>query len=255
MDGAQAPEYSREMRSPIRASFVVAAGVMAGCGAGPVTGDERGPCYGNHTCNDGLACLSDVCVRIPDASVDGDPGIDAAPDATPDGSVDAPPVDAQVDAPVDAVPILLPDVDGLWLLAVNPSVAPGSYLQFLVTWNIAAGASGGSLDGSYQPLRTFGIAPDSAARTPVGAPLVANAVPVTDMATFAAHLVGTLPGDANSASGTEYPVDVMLLGRIVSDLNVCGTVSGTVGPLNVTGSTFGAVRAPAMLPAPLAACP
>lgn len=239
------------MRSLIRASSVVVAGMMAACGAGPVAGDERGPCYGNHTCNDGLACLSDVCVRVPDASVDGAPGTDAAPDATPDGSLDA----LAVDALVDAVPIPLADIDGIWLLAVNPSVAPGSYLQFHVTWNVTASASGGSLDGSYQPLRTFGIAPDSAARTPVGAPLVANAVPVTDMATFAAHLVGTLPGDANAASGTEYPIDIMLQGRIVSASNVCGTVSGNVGPLDVSGSAFGTVRAPAMLPAPTAACP
>lgn len=30
-------------------------------------GAERGPCYGNGTCNDGLICLSDLCVRPPPA--------------------------------------------------------------------------------------------------------------------------------------------------------------------------------------------
>jgi hypothetical protein len=241
------------MRSLLRTALVVAVGMSAACGAGPVTGDERGPCYGNHTCNDGLACLSDVCVRIPDA------GVDAATDAPTDGSIDAPTGGSNdassVDAPVDAVPIQVPDIDGLWLLAVNPSVAPGAYVQFRVTWNITAGASGGVLDGSYQPLRTFGLAPDSAARTPVGAPLVASATPVTDIATFAAHLVGTLPGDANPVSGTEYPLDITLQGRIVSDSSVCGTVIGIVGPLNLDGSSFGAVRATSMLPAPVATCP
>lgn len=30
-------------------------------------GSERGPCYGNGTCNEGLICLSDLCVRPPPA--------------------------------------------------------------------------------------------------------------------------------------------------------------------------------------------
>lgn len=34
---------------------------------GPKEGTERGPCYGNKTCNDGLICLSDLCVRPPPA--------------------------------------------------------------------------------------------------------------------------------------------------------------------------------------------
>ncbi len=29
----------------------------------PKTGTERGPCYGNGTCNGGLVCLSEVCVK------------------------------------------------------------------------------------------------------------------------------------------------------------------------------------------------
>ena len=33
----------------------------------PETGSERGPCYGNQTCNEGLKCLSDICVE-PDNS-------------------------------------------------------------------------------------------------------------------------------------------------------------------------------------------
>ena len=27
------------------------------------TGHERGPCYGNKTCDTGLVCLSEVCVK------------------------------------------------------------------------------------------------------------------------------------------------------------------------------------------------
>lgn len=35
--------------------------------ATPAAGSERGACYGNGTCNDGLVCLSDLCVRPPPA--------------------------------------------------------------------------------------------------------------------------------------------------------------------------------------------
>lgn len=32
--------------------------------AQPEAGTERGACYGNETCNDGLTCASDLCVRL-----------------------------------------------------------------------------------------------------------------------------------------------------------------------------------------------
>jgi hypothetical protein len=39
----------------------------AGAGPGGEAGTERGACYGNGTCNAGLTCLSDLCVRPPGA--------------------------------------------------------------------------------------------------------------------------------------------------------------------------------------------
>lgn len=82
---------------------------------GESQGEERGPCYGNGTCNTGLVCLSDVCVRdtgAPDAGSDlgvapdlgsaTDLGADAdAPDAAVDedaSAADASMTDAGVDA-------------------------------------------------------------------------------------------------------------------------------------------------------------
>jgi hypothetical protein len=47
----------------------------------PATGTERGPCYGNGTCNAGLTCASDVCV-----SLAGDAGLDDANPAEPDAA-------------------------------------------------------------------------------------------------------------------------------------------------------------------------
>jgi hypothetical protein len=72
-------------------------GAPAPGGGDPAPGTERGPCYGNGTCNAGLVCLSELCVR-PAA---GDAGVgpeDAG--APPDGG--APPHDAG--APADAAP-------------------------------------------------------------------------------------------------------------------------------------------------------
>jgi hypothetical protein len=41
-------------------------GVLLATCRNPATGTERGACYGNATCNEGLSCLSETCVRLPD---------------------------------------------------------------------------------------------------------------------------------------------------------------------------------------------
>jgi hypothetical protein len=46
-------------------AFAVAVGACDKGGGG--TGKERGPCYGNDTCDQGLTCLSGLCVRPPGA--------------------------------------------------------------------------------------------------------------------------------------------------------------------------------------------
>lgn len=43
----------------------IAATVAPAAPKGPPTGTERGPCYGNNTCNEGLTCASDLCVKLP----------------------------------------------------------------------------------------------------------------------------------------------------------------------------------------------
>jgi hypothetical protein len=49
--------------------IVIVAALAAGCAKrpDPSPGTERGACYGNGTCNDGLLCLSARCVRPPPA--------------------------------------------------------------------------------------------------------------------------------------------------------------------------------------------
>lgn len=53
--------------------LLLALPVLVACAKNPdkqttaAAGAERGPCYGNSTCNEGLICLSDLCVRPPPA--------------------------------------------------------------------------------------------------------------------------------------------------------------------------------------------
>jgi len=49
------------------AALVVAAAAGAACGRSPAAGAERGSCRPDHSCDVGLACASDLCVRPPPA--------------------------------------------------------------------------------------------------------------------------------------------------------------------------------------------
>jgi hypothetical protein len=87
----------------MRIMMVVA--LLAGGCSKPAMGTETGPCYGNGTCNVGLVCQSDVCVRddgadlsmsLPDMTVPGDGSMSQSDLATADFTA---PVDlAQKDA-------------------------------------------------------------------------------------------------------------------------------------------------------------
>lgn len=152
----------------------------------------------------------------------------------------------------------IPNIDGDWLLALDPAIAMGSFVQIKVTWDVTATADTGVLDGSYQPLVTWGNTPpvDAPGRVPVGAALVANDVPVDNTASFSAHLVGILPGNANPISGTMYDIDVTLTGTIQSENVVCGTSAGSVGGVVDAAGTWAAVRYTGTdAPVPIARCP
>ncbi|MBI5524866.1 MAG: hypothetical protein HY897_00880 [Deltaproteobacteria bacterium] len=63
-------------------------------------GSEGGPCFGNGTCNQDLACASDLCVRLPDAGADTGAAADAVTeqDADEDAGFDAGTPDTGFDA-------------------------------------------------------------------------------------------------------------------------------------------------------------
>jgi hypothetical protein len=88
-------------------------------GGGPGTGEERGPCFEDGSCDPGLSCVSDLCVRLGDD--DAGPPLDGGPD------LDSGPLDA---GPPDAGPLEDPlagifgdDVLGYW--SFNEGIADG----------------------------------------------------------------------------------------------------------------------------------
>src|SRR5438034_9890567 len=74
-------------------SSLFAALLLFGCGSGDsgfasaqgATGTERGPCRSGRTCDPGLVCLSDVCVRMPDGGISASGGASGSTGGSADG--------------------------------------------------------------------------------------------------------------------------------------------------------------------------
>ena len=85
--GVGAVLYAPHMRISSASCVCLVVLLLAGCGT--PDGSERGACYGNGTCDTGLTCLSDLCVRSGDAGSP-DAGLDAGDEAGTDaGDADA----------------------------------------------------------------------------------------------------------------------------------------------------------------------
>ncbi|PCC72768.1 hypothetical protein SAMN02745121_01885 [Nannocystis exedens] len=139
------------------------------------------------------------------------------------------------DAPVES---------GQYLLAVSTSVAPELPIQFIAT-NTVSGAPGQQvLHLELQPL-ALDQGKVTTPRTPVGEPLVFEAIPVTD-GIFKFDLgVVMIAGAANPITGGDITAQLAMVGEFVDQDFFCGTVDGEVtAPLmtSLTGSTFAAVR-------------
>ncbi len=160
---------------------------------------------------------------------------------------------------VDRPPSSIHNITGSFLLSVHAgfetSNDPAYYVQLLANWTLVDGDTV-TLDGSFVPLCVNTACTEMRAQIP---PALTNVAPVAVDGTFAQALSGTLPGGANPLSGTQQPLMGTLQGIILDENTACGTVTGTVAGIDLTGSTFGAIRvtdtAPASLPPPVANCP
>lgn len=161
---------------------------------------------------------------------------------------------------IDGPEGMIADINGTFLFATDPAFIPGDdpayEVQFIATWTLTRTANGATLSGTFMPLRTIMSMPD---RHDVPPAITASTADVALDGTFTQNVNGTLPGDANPVSGTSQPLMGMAMGTIVSADLVCGNLGGSVAGIDLTGSTFAAIRvtnlAPAQLPAPVAHCP
>lgn len=154
----------------------------------------------------------------------------------------APPVDAPIVSE-------LPDVTGEFLVRARPNLTEDRFVTFRATVVMTpTSANTALLDWSGQPL-------DYETLEPVGAPLVEEDVAFGADAMGIIPFVGTIPGRANSISGTQVEADGLLHTTLVTADFFCGTLTGRVGSFPLEGSTFAAVRITGKeLPTPLYRC-
>jgi hypothetical protein len=158
---------------------------------------------------------------------------------------------------IDAPPSSLHNITGTFLVSVHAgfesSNDPTFYMQMLVDWTLTEATS--SLVGTYTPLCTHSTCVTPRVMLP---PAIQNTSTVSANGEFEQTIAGQLPGGANPISGTEQPFTGVLHAGIINADTVCGSVTGTVAGLDLTGSTFAAIRVtdttPAALPAPVASC-
>lgn len=139
---------------------------------------------------------------------------------------------------------MLPDIDGVYLLALETLIGPGLPLQFLVDVDA-------ELDINYDGTVTVDIQPlsldpmsTSEPREEVGDSLVVDA-DVTGGAFTLVFGETMVTGAANPITGSDILADLSLVGSIRSEDAFCGNAVGMVlSPImtSLEGSTFAAVR-------------
>lgn len=152
------------------------------------------------------------------------------------------------------------DFSGSYLLALSTTLAPGVAILFGCEVSVAADLE--TLELSIQPLTTDA---GSAPREPTGDSVEAAEVRYEEDGTFTADLGEVMvPGDANPISGSPIVASVSIAASVfptdgVLPNHFCGQATGMVTvpvPLDLTGSTFGAVEADGFADAePLLECP
>lgn len=155
----------------------------------------------------------------------------------------------------------LADISGTFLIGVRAGFEttnnPDFYIQMIVTWDLDLTGESGVLDGSFMPLCVH--ASCAGVRDMLPPPFVDSNRAVTSAGTFQQPVTGMLPGGANPFSGTPQALNGNLDATILDADTVCGSVTGDAGGLDLTGSTFAAIRVTdttaANLPAPITACP
>jgi hypothetical protein len=157
----------------------------------------------------------------------------------------------------------LAEINGEFLLTIQPSFDANHFLKFVVTSEITIDGDTGSLDLSVQPLAAERCDEGNGGNE-VGDPIVANDLAVDVNGAFELQQDGLMVTMlANDVTCTDIVANLVLNGLIKSEDLYCGDVSGRVTTTgsNLDGSTFGAIRiepgtrGDANLPESVKACP
>ena len=158
----------------------------------------------------------------------------------------------------------LAEIDGEFLLTIQPSFDANHFLKFVVTSDITIDGDSGSLNLTVQPLKADRCPPMGDGGTEVGDAIVANDLPVDANGSFVLEQDGLMVTMlANDVTCSDIVANLVLTGFIKSEDLYCGDVSGRVTTTgsSLDGSTFGAIRiepgtrGDANLPEPVKACP
>jgi hypothetical protein len=148
----------------------------------------------------------------------------------------------------------LADINGTFLLALAAVIAAEYPLQFYTTVTFVPSPDGGMVTLDLQPL-SLDPQTTTTPRQPVGELLTVGPVPVNAGGSFELPILEPVmvTGAANPITGSDIVATLNLSASIQSEDIFCGTVTGMVTSpleLDLTGSTFAAVRVPSvdMLP-------
>ncbi|MCY1055063.1 hypothetical protein [Nannocystis sp. SCPEA4] len=129
------------------------------------------------------------------------------------------------------------------LLAISTVIAPDLPFQFIATSTWTGWPEPHSLRLELQPL-ALGLNEVLTPRTPIGEPIVFEAIPVVDGAFELDMGLTMVTGQANPITGGDVTATLLLRGSLVAPDFYCGQVDGDiVTPLeaSVNGSTFAAL--------------
>ncbi len=172
-----------------------------------------------------------------------DQRMDAGEESTDTGESDS----GESDSTDTGEPETLPDMSGIYLLALETALGPDLPLQFIVTFNMEVAPDGqsGTGDFQFQPLSLI-QGSQLEPRECLDEMLTFNDIPIDAEGNFEIDMgVVEVTGMANPVTGSDISASLVVAGRILYEGAYCGEITGMLmSPLeyDLAGSTFAAIR-------------
>lgn len=126
-----------------RLQFVLASAIslsfsiVSACNSAPTTGSERGACYGNGTCDEGLMCASSICVQTTGGVAPGNTPVAEAPTPEQQTAVAADPAAVPAAAAPEAPSVVeAPAPTPAQSAEERVQEATSAYAALLMAWNL-----------------------------------------------------------------------------------------------------------------------